>query len=375
MFFMFFFWRFIDFAVAIISPNFIPYLGFFAHRIQLITSYNLPSIITSLANFDGIYYLRIAQYGYSQYEQAFFPLYPLLIRFLTPIVKNPLIAGLLISNISFFFGLIVLLKYFSNNKYPITNNLFLLLFFLTFPTSFFFGAVYTESLFFLLTISSLYFLKKENYVFAGICAFFSSLTRFAGIFLVIPILCDIITKYKKQKNITNNKYPITLLSPLLGLSVYSLYLWKAFGNPFLFFTAQSSFGLNRSTSIILLPQVIYRYIKIFLTASWNFQYAISVFEFLVFFLVFTVLIADFLKAWQGKNFSRLGLNLFSFANILVPTLTGTFLSIPRFALLSISFFLYLAELKSVWVKIAIAGIFFAAHITALAFFIQGYFIS
>jgi len=39
----------------------------------------------------------------------------------------------------------------------------LLFFILTFPTSFFFGAVYTEGLFFLLFALTLYFLKKENY--------------------------------------------------------------------------------------------------------------------------------------------------------------------------------------------------------------------
>jgi len=52
----------------------------------------------------------------------------------------------------------------SNDKFLNKENFFWLLFFiLTFPTSFFFGAVYTEGLFFLLFALTLYFLKKENY--------------------------------------------------------------------------------------------------------------------------------------------------------------------------------------------------------------------
>jgi len=44
-----------------------------------------------------------------------------------------------------------------------TFDTWVLFFILTFPTSFFFGAVYTEGLFFLLFALTLYFLKKENY--------------------------------------------------------------------------------------------------------------------------------------------------------------------------------------------------------------------
>ena len=81
---LFFIWRTFDFLVILLSQKVIPYLGFFPYKDRL-PGYNLPSWLSSLANFDGIYYISIARHGYSQYEQAFFPLYPMLIKFLTPL--------------------------------------------------------------------------------------------------------------------------------------------------------------------------------------------------------------------------------------------------------------------------------------------------
>ncbi|PIP62491.1 hypothetical protein COW98_03745 [Candidatus Roizmanbacteria bacterium CG22_combo_CG10-13_8_21_14_all_35_9] len=168
-------WRLIDFLIIYLTPKFIPYLGFFPYKDQL-ASFHLPHWLNSLANFDSIHYLSIAHQGYGQWKQAFFPLYPILIRLFTFVFGNELIFGLVISNLSFLVGLLVFSKLFnfkfqisnfkssSNDKFLNKENFFWLLFFiLTFPTSFFFGAVYTEGLFFLLFALTLYFLKKENY--------------------------------------------------------------------------------------------------------------------------------------------------------------------------------------------------------------------
>jgi hypothetical protein len=107
----------------------------------------------------------------------------------------------------------------------------------------------------------------------------------------------------------------------------------------------------------------------------------------MFFLVFTVLIFDLFKHlkinnWklirnlklEIRNYDRLALNLFSFANLILPTLTGTFSSVPRYALFSISIFLFLTEIKSRILKIIIAIVFIVFHVIILSLFGQGYFI-
>ena len=95
-------WRSFDFLVIFFSQKIIPYLGFFPYSDQL-PGFNLPSWVSALANFDGLHYISIARDGYAQYEQAFFPLYPLTIKFLAPLFSNnQLLTGLIISNVSFF---------------------------------------------------------------------------------------------------------------------------------------------------------------------------------------------------------------------------------------------------------------------------------
>lgn len=392
-------WRVFDFLIIFFSQKVIPYLGFFSYKDDL-PSFNLPNWLSSLANFDGIHYIKIAKYGYSQYEQAFFPLYPALIKFLTPLfLNNQLLTGIIISNISFLFGLFFFYKYLKL-IFPRNSNILTVVFILFFPTSFFFGAVYTEGLFFLLLILTLYFLKKEQYLFVAIFAFLASTARLAGVFLIIPIIFYVIQESKvksqnlksKLKNflylILNTKYLLLILSPILGLASYCFYLWYSTGDLFFFFSSQPVFGAGRSTHLISFLQVYWRYFKIFFTANHDFKYFVSVIEFSFFSFVLIVLIFDLFKNLGIKNlkfiencklkienYELLGLNLFSLINLILPTLTGTFLSIPRFSLMSLSFFIYLSQIKNVFIKYLIIGIFLIFHILLLGFFTQGYFIS
>jgi len=150
-FFIFICWRLVDIVTSLLATYIIPYLGFFPYKGAL-DQYLLPSFLTSLANFDGVHFLQIADNGYAQYEQAFFPLYPLVIKAITVITHNRLLSGLFISNVAFFMGFFLFRKYLKTFSTNISwSSLFLLLF----PTSFFFGAIYTEGLFFFLFIASL----------------------------------------------------------------------------------------------------------------------------------------------------------------------------------------------------------------------------
>ena len=290
-----------------------------------------------------------------------------------------MLSAILVSNVFFVLGLFLYKKYLevimfvetghapSLHKH-ITTRVWVLIFLLLFPTSFFFGAVYTEGLFFFLCIGSLYFLKKKNYWLAGLFAALSSATRLMGIFLFVPFIFHFIN-LKLIKNFKLKISNLVLLSPFIGFGIYCLYLWKTVGDPFFFFHVQPVFGANRSTNIILLPQVYFRYLKIFFTANWNFQYFVSLIEFVIFSFVFIILILDLtrLATRRVKNYERLALNIFSFINLLLPTLTGTFSSIPRYSLMSISLFLFLGEMKNKYLKILIAVLFFILHVVLLGF--------
>ena len=368
MIYLLFIFQIIHLIISLFIDKIIPYQGFFAYP-ETLKNHFLPKFIYSFANFDGVYYLKIAKDGYQQFEQAFFPLFPILINLITLFTKNYLVSGLLISNSFFLFGLILFKNYLKKiNQYSPWVFFFLLLF----PTSFFFIAVYTESVFFVFLILFFHFFSQKKYLTAAFFGLLSSMTRVNGVLLTIPFLFLFLKNLKDKKiNFSFLFYASIVAS---GLLIYMIYLLKTTGDPLLFLNSQKVFGANRSTNIIFLPQVYFRYLKIFFTASFNLQYFVAVIEFLMFNLIFFLLIVDLLKAIKEKNQNLLVLNLFSTANLILPTLTGTFSSITRYGLLSLSFFLFISKIKSKAIKISLGVVFLTLHIILFSYYLQGYFI-
>src|SRR4030043_577900 len=169
---------FIAFLAEKILPTFgnrFPYVGDLKYG-------GLPYWIWSFGNFDGVYYIRIVQKGYlDQFTQAFFPVYPILIKIVSVITfGNYVLSGLLISNTAFLIGLLLFFKMVTK-IYDRKIALWACLFLLSFPTSFYFGSVYTEGLFFLMVISAFYLSSLGKIWQASIIGAFASATRLVGI--------------------------------------------------------------------------------------------------------------------------------------------------------------------------------------------------
>ncbi len=360
-------------AVVIFAKRLFPYGGRFPYK-ELLPSFSLPTWLSAWANFDGLHYVKIAQNGYAQYEQAFFPLYPLLIKFVAPLFsQNHLLAGLIISNICFVIGLYFTIRVLKTH-YSLNQTKWFLLLFCTFPTAFFFHAVYTESLFFMLVTATLFFLQKKRWKLMALCAACASATRLMGIFLIIPIGIETFRTIKQYNNLTIRTL-LTVLSPLLGFGIYALYLWFSTGNPFYFFTSQPAFGANRSTSPILLPQVYYRYFRIFLVSTHDLSYFVALVEFFIF--TFSLLLSLWwsYKSYIQKQWFSFSIGLFSIINIGLPTLTGTLSSVPRYALFSWAPFLLLATSQNRLIKCGVVVVGALSQVLLLTLFIQGYFVS
>src|SRR3989344_6915504 len=342
-----------------------------------------PPVLYPLAGFDGAHYILIAKSGYGQFQQAFFPLYPLLINTLSKLFNfNVLLSGIIISWGALLLGLIFFKKVSEIVMGDNYKSIWAILFLLSFPSAFFYLTVYPESLFLFLSTATLYFIFKKNYLLASIFAFFTSLTKIQGVFLFIPFFFSLfefkelaLSEILKQIKQHYRKLFIALV-PLYGLAAYSFYLFINYGDPFYYYHAQDAFGAERtSQGLILLPQVLFRYAKILLTADVNFQYWIAVLELSIFTFVFTVLLFDLYKSIKKriKNFNYLSLNLYSIAILILPTLTGTLSSMPRYALVSFGFFFALAKIKNLFLKILIAAIFAILHLTLFIYFLKGYF--
>jgi len=346
--------------LAAVAAMIVPYLGNFSFP-EVLAAYDLPGFVKALANFDGIHYLNIAQHGYYDFAYAFFPLYPLLINLLGRVLlDNYLVAALLISQCSLI-GALWLAYHWLKNKW-------LLIFLLAFPTAFFQQAAYTESLFLLWVFATLFCLQKKYWWRAGLFGLLAALTRVTGVFLVIPLFLYHWPKWKTPSS-------LIAVMPMIGLGLYLLFLNQTTGDFLAFFHAQAGFGAGRSTQLILLPQVYFRYLKILWQAVHDFKYWIALLELVIFnFSLFTAVLASW-QSFKLKNWPLLSVGLFSLAILILPTFTGTLLSTPRFALTAISSFIWLSQLKNVVWKIIMTSMLAAGQILLWAFFVQGYFIS
>lgn len=320
------------------------------------------------ANFDGALYLLISNRGYGLYQQAFFPLFPLLIYLMRFFVGTRILAAWLIVipamilNI-FFFVLLASMDY-SRKQLP-----WILAFFLLFPTTFFLRSVYTESLFLMLTFSSLFAMRKKKFLLASILVGLASATRIVGIFLVPALLIEL---FSQKKFTTKNLLKGGLYSIIGsgGLISYMVFLWEKYKDPLLFFHVQSAFGANRTNGkLIFLPQVIVRYIKIFFTVNpFSHDYLIALLEFCLFMIPLCTMVIF----WKRIRLSYL---VFSLCAILLPTLTGTLLSEPRFVLVVFPLFFLLGSIQKNWVKVILLSVSAVLLSVLTAYFLQGYFIA
>jgi len=324
------------------------------------------------ANFDGSHYLSIARNGYSQFQQAFFPLFPLLIRVTSSFLGGLLFSGLIISHLAFFTSLYLFYHLIRLDfKKPVARLALILLLF--FPTSFYFGSFYTESLFLILILASFYAARKKSWFWAGAIGAFASATRLTGVFLFPALVVEVYLQAKKKKTKPHLKDLLPLLLIPLGLGIYMFYLWRTVGDPFYFFHVQPFFGAERSGGrLILLYQVFWRYLKMILTTPFNHTYFIVWLE-LVSFVSF--LAALVLALFNRKI--RFSYTVFGLCLLLLPTLTGTLSSIPRYVLPVFPGFIVFA-LYGEKMKFLKWGYFLISLVLSVActmFFIRGYWIS
>jgi hypothetical protein len=95
-------------------------------------------------------------------------------------------AGILVSNAALL-GLLILLHKVSSDLLGPEHSSRLLLYFALFPTGFFLFAPYSESLFLLLTLASLWLAFNNRLEWAGLLGLLAALTRLTGWVLIVPL--------------------------------------------------------------------------------------------------------------------------------------------------------------------------------------------
>jgi hypothetical protein len=354
------------FVVASLSHLALPYRPTFPY-IELLQSFGLPKWIYSFAGFDGVHYLTIALNGYHSAGliQAFFPVWPLVLRvgdYISHLLNlrflNPITWGLAV-NFLLLSGLLFLWHQFVTKVYPdllITKKSFSkagfwfwfpIVLILIFPTSLFYFALYSETLFLTLVLGVFLAAHYRKWSVVVALTILASATRIVGVLLVPAVILEFWWQHQTQATqqyrwqaLKQSIYPKSIFDFIkkhflmisflmlgsLGLLSYMTYLYFTFNDSFLFKTVQSEWGHQRSSSIVLYPQVVYRYIKMLLT---SFEFSIgwwSVLQEFIFGLLAPLLPLLLFKKIRPSHL------LFGLLVLLVPISTGTFSSLPRYSL-------------------------------------------
>ncbi len=214
------------------------------------------------ARWDSAFYLRIVEDGYwfvpgQQSAVAFFPLYPLLMALLKPLVGSTLVAGVLVSNLCLLGALIYLYK-LTDLEFADSGTASRAVFYIAaFPTAFFFTAVYTESTFLLFSVMTFYYARKQMWAWAGLFGLLCASSRIVGIVVWGAVGLEwlkthgwtLSTIHKKEawlgmlrglRDDWHNLAAICLMP--LGLVTYMVFLQLEFNDPVAFSTTQSAWG-------------------------------------------------------------------------------------------------------------------------------------
>jgi len=240
------------------------------------------------AKWDSQYYVDIATNGYwyrpgQQSNVAFFPLYPMLMRAASiPLGGNLILTGFMISNLAFFGGLIFLYL-LTELEFDSDSAKHAAVYLAFFPASFFFSSVYTESLFLLLSVATMYFARKEKWMTATIFGILTAATRNLGILMWALVLWEwlrvqgwtMTTIHKKEtwtnlfQGLKQHWFEIIVISLIpLGMLAYIFFLQHNFERPLAFIETQSAWMQEKSTPITVITKGLAKLATTELNKGW-----------------------------------------------------------------------------------------------------------
>jgi Gpi18-like mannosyltransferase len=207
--------------------------------------------IKLLNNWDSGWYTAITLYGYEKFRWAFFPLYPLLVRSLHWIVGGNIpvsLLGTMLSTCLFLGFCHLLLRLPLPHPLAPQSRLGWLLF-LLWPGTMIFHSHHTESLFLFLSLWAFFLASQQKWirasVFAGLCA----LTRNHGVLVAMVVAGWVSFRPEASLPSWGARLRRFVFSGMISgslFSLYPLYQYVIFGDPFLFIRAQQHWKHARS---------------------------------------------------------------------------------------------------------------------------------
>ena len=292
---------------------------------------------SAFKTWDGQHYAFLAEqwYGPGRASNAFYPLYPLAVRLLRFIfLNNTLITGLILSNI-FAIGALILLYLLAREIFDERTAFYAGLFFLAFPSSYYTGLMYTESLFLLLALLLFHSLYRNMFFPALAASALLPLARPQGVLLLIPLSVYLLIKVPVTKGLRPDRRYLLPLALLGGFVAYLGIMEAATGDAFAGFAAQNAFASGNAIGNLVHP---WRWFQT------NFMTLPSGFPGLTMFLVDRAFLVGFLLILL-LIYRHLDKVLFTYAAVLglVVVFSGIFIAYTRFLLVVFPIFIVLGH--------------------------------
>jgi hypothetical protein len=328
-------------VVALFATRAVPF-NLAIYRMNIVLDLEgLPAVFRAFNTWDTQHYLLLAKsgYGVNPMSNAFFPLYPFLIRVFTPFFAgHALLAALFVSNVASLFVPVFmyrLCRLFFDGAASFRATLLLL----AFPTAFYLTVAYTEALYLALTLAAFYYLFSGEMRKAAVVCFFLPLARAQALLFVIPIGVMFLLEARARTGDLRErvmaparKYVVPLAATMLGMVAYLGFCRWQLGGFMSGLDAQRLYVAHNSLGNLLSPVAWYR--RNFTIPLQLHGYTNSWLDRGAFLLAVPVLVGVFRREHKA---------LFAYAAVtmLIPAFAGTFMSYTRMLLPVFPLFIYL----------------------------------
>jgi hypothetical protein len=217
------------------------------------------------ARYDAGWYHAIASQGYvygpgGRSNIAFFPLYPLLMRgggtLLGSRQEDFYFAGIVISWLAFA-GAMVMLYRLARLDLEERAAYRAVMYAAIFPFAYFFGMVYSESLFFFGLVTAAYALRTKQWALAAVAGAAMTATRVTGV-MALPGLAWIAWRSAAGNRMDLAKAAIAIVGCLAGIALYSAYNYMLSGSPLAWYDAITYWNYHPGQNPVAMPFAVLR---------------------------------------------------------------------------------------------------------------------
>ncbi|MCC7162854.1 MAG: glycosyltransferase family 39 protein [Anaerolineae bacterium] len=320
------------------------------------------AVLAPWQRWDTIWYSKIALEGYAADERIVFaPLYPLLMRLVSPLTGNQVVAaGLLISSIAVLTSFILLYR-LGREMFDESAARRTLLFLAAFPTAFYLFAAYTDALYLALALGSYLCARGKRWEWTGVLGGLAALTRPQGGVLVAALAVEFYLQYRRREISLYRSWPLLLV--ILGSVIHLAWVTVQFGTPAVWMQAQTTWHRG-----VLPWEALFATLRVVIAAPSLFDAGIS------FFNSFAALLLLSGTVWSARRLP-LSMTVYMAAIALPPLFVITTYSAhypltatSRYVLMAFPLFLLVgAQHRSWWQLPALAGSFLLQTVWMMLF--------